>query len=499
MFDEAVSEIAAITPQMAHPARQRRIAIPKPLKAAASWLEAFRRSCVQLPEEPELRERFLSELKHQTLERGRTACIIAIALMPAIALVELGSGLSLGPALCANLSILLGARAIMIYLKTAAGQRKPEPSLLFGFLYCGLIIDLMVYGTGGFTSPYYGMLNLLSLTVALLMPWEFRYSLAVFFLPMGAYLSIGDLHRVAGDEQAMTLHLVLLVLTAIIALISDLILRRARLTGFLQQHRLLQAVAYRDALVARVSHELRTPLTVMLGYTEMLQSDIGETHPEHVGTLERIAENADDLSRLIDEMLMLSQLRGGCLGTSNEPVELGDFTRALTAEFAPLFEKHELRLSADLSDARVTTVTDPRLLRQILCNLLSNALKFSREGEVVIRSRIVAGTALNRWQHMMPASRALMAQPEVIEISVIDRGIGIEASALKLLFADFGQLPDESATAEGRSGVGLGLSISMRLARLLGGAIAVYSIPGHGSEFALLLPYRHADTDGPGD
>ena len=148
--------------------------------------------------------------------------------------------------------------------------------------------------------------------------------------------------------------------------------------------------------------------------------------------------------------------------------------------------------------AHVTTVTDPRLLRQILCNLLSNALKFSRDGEVVIRPRIVAGARLDRWQHMMPASRDLMAQPEVVEISVIDHGIGIEASALKLLFADFGQLPDESATAEGRSGVGLGLSISMRLAHLLGGAIAVCSIPGHGSEFALLLPYRRADTEASG-
>ncbi|HTY53639.1 MAG TPA: histidine kinase dimerization/phospho-acceptor domain-containing protein, partial [Candidatus Binataceae bacterium] len=363
MLNQAVSEIAALAPRAEHPARPRYIAVLKPLAALAAKIDSLREACVQVPEEPELRARFLDELRQQTLTRGRTACLIAIALMPAVAIAELGSGLSLKAAVCANLAMLLGAQVIMLYLKTGAGRRRPEPSLLFGFLACGLLIDLMVYASGGFTSPYYGMLNLLSLTVALLMPWEFRYSLAVFFLPMGLYFSIGDLNRIAGDEHTRSIHLLLLILTALIALTSDLILRRARLTGFLQRHRLLQAVAYRDALVARVSHELRTPLTVMLGYTELLQGDVAETHPEHKATFERIARNADDLNRLIDEMLMLSELRGGCLGTSNESVDLGDFTQALAIEFAPLFEKHQLQLKAQSSSAPVATVTDPRLLR----------------------------------------------------------------------------------------------------------------------------------------
>ena len=123
-------------------------------------------------------------------------------------------------------------------------------------------------------------------------------------------------------------------------------------------------------------------------------------------------------------------------------------------------------------------------------NLLSNALKFSRAGEVTIRPRVVASDSLARWRHLVPASHALAAQSELIEFRVADNGIGIDPSALRLLFADFGQLPDAWATAEGRSGVGLGLSISMRLAHLLGGAIAVDSVPGRGSEFALILQYR---------
>ena len=417
-----------------------------------------------------------------------------MALVPVFGLAELGTGLNLPLALCANLSILLGARAALAYLKTAAGQRRPEPPLLFGFLYAGLMIDMLVYATGGFASEYYGMLNLLSLTVALLMPWEFRYSLAVFFLPVGAYLGTGNLNLTPENRRAMTVHLVLLLSTSFIALASDLILRRARLTRFVQRHNLQEALAYRDMLVARVSHELRHPLTALLGYTEVIQSDLSEAHPEHVQTFERMAENADTLSRLIDEMLMLSQLRSGSFGTKNEPLKLNEFTLGLAKEFAPLFEKNNLRLRADIGNEELTTVTDRQVVRQILCNLLSNALKFSRVGEVTIRPRVVRGTSLHKWRHLVPASHALAAQSKLIEFRVIDNGIGIDLSALRLLFADFGQLPDESATAEGRSGVGLGLSISMRLAHLLGGAIAVDSMPGRGSEFALILSHRR-DAD----
>src|SRR5205823_13694821 len=115
-----------------------------------------------------------------------------------------------------------------------------------------------------------------------------------------------------------------LLSTSVIAVACDLVQRHSRLLAFLQRRRLQEALAYQDNLVARVSHELRTPLNVVLGYTEVLNAELVEQHPQHRVTFERMIENAENLSRLIGELLTLSQLRAGAVVAEQRGVDLSE-------------------------------------------------------------------------------------------------------------------------------------------------------------------------------
>lgn len=218
--------------------------------------------------------------------------------------------------------------------------------------------------------------------------------------------------------------------------------------------------------VATVSHELRTPLSAIIGYSELLKEGV----PEPIGEgarnqVDRIALGARHLQQLIEEILSFSRLEAGRERLDIRVVRLDELVDEVRAVIEPLATRAGLGFGVDADYPREPLRTDPRKLRQILLNLLGNAIKFTERGEV----RLEIGL-----------------EDDLILFRIADTGIGIEPHELDRLFEPFWQA-DASYTREA-GGTGLGLSISQHLARLLGGSISADS-EGRGSTFTLSLPF----------
>ena len=234
-----------------------------------------------------------------------------------------------------------------------------------------------------------------------------------------------------------------------------------------QGERLTRANKVKTEFLASMSHELRTPLSAILGFADLLVTSPREQlSPRARESLERIKRNGEHLLGLINDVLDLAKAEAGRIEVRMAGVNVGQLARACLAEVDSLRGSKELRLVADVGDAPIETMTDAQRVRQILLNLLSNAIKFTDRGEIVLTVRAV-GTE--------------------IHLSVHDTGIGIPAHAMKELFQDFHQLD----MGDGRhyEGTGVGLALSRRLARALGGEIEVRSGAGDGSTFTLVLPF----------
>jgi signal transduction histidine kinase len=166
-------------------------------------------------------------------------------------------------------------------------------------------------------------------------------------------------------------------------------------------------------------------------------------------------------------VLDLAKAEAGRVEVRLAPVNVGLLGRACVAEVESLRSGKSLKLGVYVGEAPIETMTDAQRVRQILLNLLANAIKFTDEGEVVLTVR---------------------ATPSEVELSVRDTGIGIPAHAMKELFQDFHQL--EAGDGRRYDGTGVGLALSRRLARALGGEIHVRSREGEGSTFTLVLPRK---------
>jgi signal transduction histidine kinase len=233
-----------------------------------------------------------------------------------------------------------------------------------------------------------------------------------------------------------------------------------------QGDRLTRANKVKTEFLASMSHELRTPLSAILGFADLLVTSPREQlSPRARESLERIKRNGEHLLGLINDVLDLAKAEAGRIEVRMAPVNVGQLARACVAEVDSLRGGKELRLVADVGEAPIETMTDAQRVRQILLNLLSNAIKFTDRGEIVL---------------------AVRTSTSDIHLSVNDTGIGIPAHAMKELFQDFHQLD----MGDGRhyEGTGVGLALSRRLARALGGEIEVRSAEGQGSTFTLILP-----------
>jgi PAS domain S-box-containing protein len=230
-----------------------------------------------------------------------------------------------------------------------------------------------------------------------------------------------------------------------------------------RQAELENAMTARSRFYAAMSHELRTPINAILGYTSlMLEHVYGPLSEQQTFGIERAKKAAEHLLELVNDVLDLSKIEAGKMEVVLDEVVLPDLVSELFITVEPMAEQQNTPLELRQDDSPFTIMSDPRRVRQILLNLLSNALKFGG-GEAV--------TVLCRQR---PDSGA--------EIDVIDRGRGIPSAERERIFSEFVQL-------EAEQGTGLGLPISRRLAELLGGSLSiVHSEPDAGSTFRLCLP-----------
>lgn len=226
-----------------------------------------------------------------------------------------------------------------------------------------------------------------------------------------------------------------------------------------------RAAAAKSEFLAVISHELRTPLTAIMGYEELLEHGIGgPVTAEQKNFLAGIRAGATHLLRLIDQILSQSRLSAGKETVRNTRADLGQLVHDCVALLKPVAQAQGLSLNLHVS-APVTCLTDAGKVQQIVLNLVSNAVKFTSTGSVDV---------------MLSASE----KEAVLEVH--DTGVGIAPNDLDYIFEPFRQV--DSTPTRSHSGVGLGLSVSRNLARLLGGDITVQSVVGLGSVFRLSLP-----------
>jgi adenylate cyclase len=217
------------------------------------------------------------------------------------------------------------------------------------------------------------------------------------------------------------------------------------------------------------SHELRTPLNAIIGLTEMMVTNAGRFGTEKaLEPLRRVNAAGTHLLGLINEVLDLSKIEAGKLELNPEPVNLARLIDEVVGTAGQLAEKNQNRLIVEAQENLGPLNADSMRLKQILLNLLSNACKFTKEGEVALRVRKVVDG--RDW----------------VELAVADTGIGLTAEQQAKLFQEFTQA--DSLTARRYGGTGLGLALSRKLARVMGGDVTVTSEPGKGSVFTVRLP-----------
>ena len=234
----------------------------------------------------------------------------------------------------------------------------------------------------------------------------------------------------------------------------------------------------RSRFFAAMSHELRTPINAILGYNDLLLAGIYGPLPEVQETgVRRSQRAARHLLELVNDVLDLSKLEAGKIDVAPEPVRLDELLDDLLTTIRPMAEERGCALELDRFDCARSLRTDPRRLRQILLNLLSNATKFGAGHPVRIQCALVPHGG------MSPGRRRRRTAGDGIVITVTDGGPGIAHADQERIFEEFVQLPGASA-----GGTGLGLPISRRLAELLGGTLGVRSEPGRGSSFFVMLP-----------
>ena len=230
------------------------------------------------------------------------------------------------------------------------------------------------------------------------------------------------------------------------------------------------ASQHKSHFLASMSHELRTPLNAIIGLTEMMTE-----HAPRFGTekalepLRRVLRAGRHLLTLINEILDLSKIEAGKIELNIETVSIAPVIEDVAGTARPLADQNGNRLLVDCPADIGTIRADPVRLRQALLNLLSNACKFTKQGEVRLRVARIEESGAG-W----------------VEFAVKDTGIGITPEQFGKLFQEFSQVGTEASHRAG--GTGLGLAISRRLCRLMGGDITASSEPGRGSTFTIRLP-----------
>jgi signal transduction histidine kinase len=234
---------------------------------------------------------------------------------------------------------------------------------------------------------------------------------------------------------------------------------------------LREALELKSRFLSYMSHEFRTPLSSVTSLSGILLQGLdGPLTSEQTRQVEFIRESIRELTEMVDDLLDLAKVDAGRVVISPEWFEMVDLFAALRGMFKPIVASSAVSLIFEEPQGVPKMYSDDRRLSQILRNFISNALKFTKEGEVRV-SACAVGT-------------------EEIEFAVTDTGVGIAPEHLPALFADFVQV--DTRLQRRLRGSGLGLSLSRKLAELLGGRVGAQSEPGVGSRFWVLIPVTYS-------
>jgi signal transduction histidine kinase len=234
-------------------------------------------------------------------------------------------------------------------------------------------------------------------------------------------------------------------------------------------HRLRDASDLKSRFLSYMSHEFRTPLSSILSITRILQDRLdGPLTDEQQKQVQFIQAAAGELTEMVNDLLDLAKVEAGRVTISPAWFEMVDLFSALRGMFKPILQSHSVSLIFEEPQDIPPIFTDDKKLSQILRNFISNALKFTPNGEVRVSAALVDG--------------------DRVTFAVADTGIGIAAEHIGALFQDFVQV--DAPIQKRLRGTGLGLSLSRKLALLLGGDVEVQSTLGQGSRFSVTVPLK---------
>jgi signal transduction histidine kinase len=236
---------------------------------------------------------------------------------------------------------------------------------------------------------------------------------------------------------------------------------------------LREAADLKSRFLSYMSHEFRTPLASITSIASIMMAEMdGPLTAVQQQQIQFVQGSVRELTEMVDDLLDLAKVEAGRVSISPEWFEMVDLFSALRGMFKPIVTNSEVSLILEEPDSLPRIYTDDKKLSQILRNFISNALKFTSEGEVRVTAQLLDAAT--------------------VEFAVSDTGIGIAPEHLPALFSDFVQI--DTRIQKRLRGTGLGLSLAKKFAQLLGGSVAVSSELGKGSRFSVLIPIRYAGS-----
>ena len=272
----------------------------------------------------------------------------------------------------------------------------------------------------------------------------------------------------------LALQLLAIMATVLLSVIYSQRLSKAMKDAMLSRNQAEEANRAKSSFLANMSHELRTPMNAIIGYSEILTEECEEMDPDEIrDDLAKILSSARHLLNLINGVLDLSKIEAGKMTIYAEDISLASLIDEALSSVKPLVEKNKNQLAVTLPlnpDDQIRV--DVTKLKQVVLNLVSNACKFTDSGVISIEADLYSKDSLS-----------------FLSIRVKDSGIGMTPEQMQRLFQDFSQA--DASTTKKYGGTGLGLSLSRRFCRLMGGDIQVSSELGAGSCFEILLPREY--------
>lgn len=432
----------------------------------------------------------LSDFDHAI--QARVAIAFAV-IMSSLALINSAIIGFSGVARPGMVPLAVGSGIVFALIGVAGVRwRKPNLSIAAILVIIGLNMALATWANRGSFPP--AGIYIPAMLLGVLMAWGARYASLMLLPVFTTFAGVMWLGReYAGTSLEMDAQAILpaLVLATAFACVWVVILGSAYRTATASANEELArknaeladtleaakaASRAKSDFLANMGHEIRTPLNGVLGMANVLLHE-GDLKPEQVERLEMINESGADLLDLLNDLLDLSKMEAGRLKLEQVDYALEEIVNSAARSLAPLAEEKGLNVSVRIGDLACPVLRgDPIRVRQILNNLIGNAIKFTREGEVTIEVR----------QSEMNSE---LLYP--LEIAVIDTGIGISKEKQATVFEAFSQA--DASTTRQYGGTGLGLAICARLAAEMDGRLDVDSVPGAGSRFTLQFLARGGD------